>query len=254
MAQAAALVQEAGADVIDINMGCSVRKLVRHGAGAALLKDFGLIKEILTQVRQAVTLPLTVKTRIGWKPGVDEIFDLVSILADCGVDGITLHGRWAVQGFSGKADWSKIARLVELFPGPVIGNGDVTSPDQVVRMLSQTGCAGVMIGRAALGNPWIFRQSLARLENRPMMEPDLKTRFRTAREHAGMLRDHFGLPKAVFMLRTILMWYTRGLRNSAAFRDRINQVKDFEELMNILDEYFVELEAGQKMDAEAAAG
>ncbi|MBW2091935.1 MAG: tRNA-dihydrouridine synthase family protein, partial [Deltaproteobacteria bacterium] len=113
LARAAELVQEAGADVIDINMGCPVRKVVRHGAGAALLKDFNLIKDILTQVRRVVTIPLTVKTRIGWKPGVGEIDDLAPILADCGVDGVTLHGRWAIQKYSGKADWSKIARLVE---------------------------------------------------------------------------------------------------------------------------------------------
>ncbi|MBW2051463.1 MAG: tRNA dihydrouridine synthase DusB [Deltaproteobacteria bacterium] len=254
LVRAAELVQEAGADVIDINMGCPVRKVIRHGAGAALLKDFGLIKEILTRVREVVTIPLTVKTRIGWKPGYTEIEHLAPILADCGVDGVTLHGRWASQKYSGRADWSMIARLVELFPGPVIGNGDVTSPDLAVQMLKQTGCAGVMIGRGALGNPWIFSQTLEMLENRPVAEPDYETRFQTAKAHAEMLLDYFGLPKAVYLLRSVLMWYTKGLRNSTAFRGRINQVKDFEQLMSIVEEFFIGLQTDEQPDAEAVAG
>ncbi|MBW2092447.1 MAG: tRNA-dihydrouridine synthase, partial [Deltaproteobacteria bacterium] len=172
----------------------------------------------------------------------------------CGVDGVTLHGRWAIQKYSGKADWSKIARLVELFPGPVIGNGDVTSPDHVIQMLNQTGCAGVMIGRGALGNPWIFSRALAKLENRCDAEPDHATRFITAKCHAELLRDYFGLPRAVFILRSILMWYTRGLRNSAVFRGRINQVKDFDHLMNILEEFFIKIQTDQEHEEKAAAG
>ena len=242
MARGAALAQEAGADVIDLNMGCPVRKVIRHGAGSALLKDFPLIKEILAKVRPKVTVPLTVKTRLGWSPGHGELIDLLPILADAGVDGLTVHARWAVQKFSGRADRARISRVVEMFPGPVIGNGDVTSYEHVIEMMSQTGCAGVMIGRGAMGNPWIFSQALDALNGRPVKKPDLRTRLTTARSHAEMLKEHFGPDKSVFMLRSVLMWYSKGLRNSARFRRRISRVKDFDFLMEILDEYYKSLE------------
>ena len=250
MARGAALAQEAGADVIDLNMGCPVRKVIRHGAGSALLKDFPLIKEILAKVRPKVTVPLTVKTRLGWSPGNGELVDLIPILADAGVDGLTVHARWAVQKFSGRADMAGISRVVEMFPGPVIGNGDVTSYEHVIEMMSQTGCAGVMIGRGAVGNPWIFSQALDALNGRPVEKPDFKVRHKTARAHAEMLKEHFGPDKSVFMLRSVLMWYSKGLRNSSGFRRRINRVKDFDFLMEILDEYYKSLEIESDFDPE----
>ncbi|MDY6851241.1 MAG: tRNA dihydrouridine synthase DusB [Thermodesulfobacteriota bacterium] len=252
LSQAAAMAEEAGADVIDLNMGCPVRKVVRHGSGAALLKDFRLIKDILTQVRRAVRIPLTVKTRAGWSPGQGEVLDLAPILADCGVDAVTLHPRYAVQGFGGQADWDIIAGLALRFPGPVIGNGDVTRPQQVLTMLKDTGCAGVMIGRGAMGNPWIFSRALALLEGRSAATPDLDTRFRTARSHATMLKAHFGLPRAAYMLRSVLMWHTKGLASSSVFRQSINQVRDFDRLMSLLDAYFNRLADLERQKSAAA--
>ncbi len=251
MARGAALAQEAGADIIDINMGCPVRKVIRHGAGSALLKNLPLIKEMLAKVRPVVTAPLTVKTRLGWSPGNGEISELAPILADAGVDGLTVHGRWAVQKFSGRADWDMIARAVELFPGPVIGNGDVTSHEHVARIMNRTGCAAVMIGRGALGNPWIFSQALDDLAGRPVKEPDISTRHETARRHADLLREHFGPDRSVYMLRSVLMWYSKGLRNAAHFRRRINRVKDYNLLMEILDGYYTCLKQEEKCKPEA---
>ena len=250
LARGAALAQDAGADIIDLNMGCPVRKVLRHGSGSALLKNFPLIKEILAKVRPKITIPLTVKTRLGWSPGNGEIIDLLPILSDAGVDGLTLHARWAVQKFSGRADWERIRQVVELFPGPVIGNGDVTSYKQVAEMMNMTGCAGVMIGRGSMGNPWIFRQALDDLDGRPVEEPDLQTRHSTARSHAEMLREHFGPDKSVFMLRSVLMWYSKGLKNSAGFRRRINRVRDFDLLMGIVDEYYASLETSREFESE----
>jgi len=251
MARAAEIVQDSGADAIDLNMGCPARKVTRNGSGAALLKDFNLIAEIVSKVRQATSLPLTVKTRLGWSPDDGDILKLAPILADLGVDGLTLHARWASQGFSGQADWDAIASVVDLFPGPVIGNGDVTSPQAAADMLSLTGCAGVMIGRAALGNPWIFSQTLALLEGRAIQSPDIRTRFVTARRHAFMLGEQVGFDRAVFMLRSVLMWYTKGLPGSSAFRAGINRVRDFDLVLRMLDEYQNQLENREDQILEA---
>ena len=251
MARGAAAAEEMGADIIDINMGCPARKVIRHGSGAALLKDFRLIESILKRVRRVVRGPLTVKTRAGWRPGEGGVLDLAPILADCGVDAVTLHGRFGIQGFGGRADWEIIARLVECFPGPVIGNGDVTRPEDVPAMLASTGCAGVMIGRAALGNPWIFRQALALLDGRPAAPPDLDARLLAAGSHARMLAELVGYDSAVYKLRSVLMWYTKGLDGSSAFRRTINQIRDFDLLMRMLEEYFRSLASGDAREAEA---
>lgn len=247
MAQGAVIAQEAGADLIDINMGCPARKVVRGGSGAGLLKDFGLIEQILKKTRQAVRIPLTVKTRAGWRPGEGEILDLAPVLMDCGVDAVTLHPRYGIQGFSGRADWDIVARFAERFNGPVIGNGDITTPKEAVERLGSHGVAGVMLGRAALGNPWIFRHILDMLQERSPRMPSLDERHRTALRHAGMLKDHVGPDHATLMLRSILMWYTKGLPDSTAFRRSINQIKDFTLLNAMTRDYFERLSMGERL-------
>ncbi|MBU2551796.1 MAG: tRNA dihydrouridine synthase DusB [Proteobacteria bacterium] len=251
MCEAAARVEAMGADIVDVNMGCPARKVVRHGSGAALLKDFSLIRDILTRVRKAIRVPLTVKTRCGWSPGRGDVLDLLPLLADCGVDALTIHGRYANQGFGGRADWDIISRVVENFPGPVIGNGDVTRPEHVLTLQKSTGCAGVMIGRGALGNPWIFSQSLALLQGRSFDSPGPADRLAVAKAHAGMMGEKVGRDRAVYMLRSVLMWYTKGLPGAAAFRGSINQTRDFDELMVMIDRYFDGLSAGEFPEAAA---
>ena len=251
LGRAAVLAVEAGADIIDLNLGCPARKVVRHGSGAALLKDFEKIERLLLAVRRAVEVPFTVKTRAGWCQGQGEVLDLAPILAHCGVDAVTLHPRFGVQRFGGKADWDLIARLVERFPGPVIGNGDVTRPQHALTLLKSTGCAGVMIGRGAMGNPWIFRQTLDLLQGREPREPSLKERLDTAARHSRMMRDHVGRPHVVYMLRSVLMWYTKGLPDSAAFRRSINQIKEFDVLMASLEAYFQGLAEREAREAAA---
>jgi len=252
MARAARMLEDRGADLIDLNLGCPARKVTRNGAGAALLKDFDLIRNIVSSVRRAVAAPLTVKTRLGWEPGGRDVFELAPMLADLGVNALTLHARWASQGFSGRADWDQIARLADIFPGPVIGNGDVTSPEAALNMLDRTGCAGVMIGRAALGSPWIFSQSLSLLAGKQTETPDLAERFAAARKHALSLGEHVGFGRAVYMLRSVLMWYTKGLPNSSGFRAKINQIRDFSLLLDMIAEYQCELETRDRQLLEAA--
>ena len=241
MAEGAIIAQEAGADIIDVNMGCPARKVVRHGSGAALLMDFELIAAILKRMRAVVRVPLTVKTRAGWKPGEGEILDLVPILVDCGVDAVTLHPRFGLQRFGGRADWDLISRLVERFPGPVIGNGDIVRPEEAVERLQNSGCTAVMIGRGALGNPWIFSRTLELLKGGTTVEPGFEERLRTGLGHARLLRDYVGPQRATYMLRSILMWYTKGLPDSAAFRRSINQIKDYELLEEMIESYFASL-------------
>ena len=241
LARAAAMAEEDGADVIDINMGCPARKVVRSGNGCALLKNFPLIRSIVKEVRQAVKIPLTIKTRSAWNSEEGRVEDLLPILADLGVDAVVVHPRLGVQGFSGKADWDVISRAVEIFPGPVIGNGDVVRPQHVLTMLKSTGCAGVMIGRGALGNPWIFSQALDLLNGRTPVEPDLAERAEIARRHALLLRESIGDKRASQRLRSILMWYTKGLADSSSFRRSINQENDFERLIEKIEGYFVNL-------------
>ena len=250
LAHAAELAQEAGADIIDLNLGCPARKVVAHGSGSSLLKDFPLVEKILKAIRKSCKVPFTVKTRPGWQPGEGEIVDLVPILRDSGVDAVTIHGRYAKEYFSGTANWDHVARVVELFPGPVIGNGDITHPAHVLTRMKETGCAGVMIGRATLGNPWIFRQTLDLLQGRPMTPVSLSERLAAAEQHARMLGRHVGEGKAVFMLRSVLMWYTKGLPDSAAFRQSINREPDFETQVAKLKDYFAGLE---EMEAREAA-
>ncbi len=148
--------EAAGADIVDINFGCPAPKITKSGSGAALLKDLGLAREILIAAREAVGIPITIKARTGWGPGDVKVVDLARTAQVCGIDAITVHGRAAAQGYSGTANWDIIAEVKQSVGIPVIGNGDVRTPEDAKRLFEHTGCDGIMIGRAALGNPWIF--------------------------------------------------------------------------------------------------
>jgi tRNA-dihydrouridine synthase B len=218
VAAAAQHVAAAGADVVDINMGCPVRKVVRIGAGAALAAESDRAVAVARAVVRAVRIPVTVKLRAGWHRGDASYLDLARRLADVGVAAIALHARAARQENSSPAEWSCIARLVAAVPVPVIGNGGVARAEDAPRMIHETGCAAAMIGRAALGDPFIFRGAAEALAGRPARETPPRWRIAAALWHAQALALQIGEPLAVRQMRAQACWYGRGLPGAARFR------------------------------------
>lgn len=242
MREAAQIVQGTGVDLIDINLGCSVRKIVRQGAGVALMRELGRLEAILNAVRSAVSLPLTIKMRTGWEHSGDQAIRAGRIAEDCGFDAVAIHPRTATQGFGGKADWSLIARLKDALSIPVIGNGDIREPDDVLRMRRETGCDSVMIGRASIGNPWIFSRTLSLLAGKSATGPDLSERLDTVLRYIDYAVDHFGETRAVFMMRSHLAWFTKGLPRSSRFRAAVVRLKTKQNMIEILQAYFDSLQ------------
>ena len=246
MRDAALMVQDTGADLIDMNLGCSVRKIVRQGAGVALMRDPERLERILKAVRGAVSIPATVKMRTGWEPSGDQAIRVGRMAEDCGFDAVAIHPRTATQGFGGEADWSLITRLKDSVSIPVIGNGDIREPNDVLRMQSETGCDSVMIGRASIGNPWIFSQTLSLIGGQSPTEPDLSKRLSTVLRYIEYSVDHFGETRAVFMMRSHLAWFTKGLPNSSRFRAAVVRLKTQQNIIEVLQAYFDSLQTPTK--------
>jgi nifR3 family TIM-barrel protein len=242
MAEAAGTAVEAGADIIDINLGCPVRKVVKTGAGAALLENPDRLARIVEAVRAASRVPVTAKMRAGWSPGRPAAVRTAEILEDCGADAVTIHPRFATQGYSGRADWGLIAKVKAAVGIPVVGSGDIFRPEDALRMLRETGCDGVMIARGALGNPWIFRQVQDLVEGRTPYRPTLSERRAMILEHYRLLVETMGGRRAPFLIRGLLLAYTKGLPHSKWFRGRISRISDGETLLELLDEYFKSME------------
>jgi tRNA-dihydrouridine synthase B len=243
MAKASDLAANHGADAIDINMGCPVKKVVKTGAGASLLRDKDRIAEILLAVRKSCSLPLTVKIRAGWSPLNPVACEVAHIAEECGADAITIHPRFATQSFSAPADWSWIRKVKEAVRIPVIGNGDVLDARAALRMKAETGCDGVMIGRAAVGNPWIFRQINNLTRGVPLVEPGLGDRKSFVMDHFRFLCESMSEKNAAFTMRGILISFTKGLPNSSRLRANVSHIVNRETLFAITNEYFSELEA-----------
>ena len=232
LARAAERVEALGADAIDINMGCPAKKVLGTGAGVDLMRFPEKVKKILVYVRRAITAPLTIKIRAGWDKERINAVEIAQIAEDCGVDAITIHPRTKVQGFAGRADWSVIGALKKAVTIPVIGNGDVTTPALAKQMLEETGCDGVMIGRGALGNPWIFRRE------EESSFPSLKERQEVIRRHFSLMQNHYGEKGAVKEMRKHVIWYTRGLPFSASIRSKLAHLKERETLFETISSYF----------------
>ncbi len=240
MAEAAALVEEVyGPDFVDINFGCPVKKVVRRNGGSACLRDLDLVEAIIRAVVDAVTLPTTVKIRSGWS---EETRDPVGIglrCQDAGARVLTLHARSRTQMYSGEADWSEIRAVVDALDIPVIGNGDVRTGEDALRMREETGCAGIMIARGSHGRPWLFREARAALDGRPIpASPDVEERFRIVLEHArnaiAFERDE---RRAMVEFRKHLGWYTKGLPDGRALRQELFQVTSLVEARDRLEAY-----------------
>ena len=240
MAEAAALVTDIFApDYVDINFGCPVKKVVKRNGGSGCLKDLDLVQAIIRAVAAATRLPVTVKIRSGWDESHRDPVGIALRCQEAGARALTLHARTRTEMFSGAARWEEIAAVVAALEIPVIGNGDVTTAADVLRMRRETGCAGVMIARGSFGNPWIFRDARALLDGRPVpAPPTVEERFRTALEHARLtLAVEGDTPKTAMEFRKHLGWYARGLPGAAALRERLHRVGTLAEVEQIFSEY-----------------
>ena len=242
MAEAARVVESSGADIIDINFGCSVKKIVKNGSGVALMKMPKTAAALIKSVRNAVRIPLTIKLRTGWNPTGNQAFEISEIAEACGVDAIAIHPRTATQGFSGRADWSIIAALKRRVGIPVIGNGDIFSAQDAIKMLEETRCDAVMIGRMAIGNPDIFRQVLARIRGEEVPAPDTDHHFKIMTRYLQESVKYFGEELACRMMRSHLGWFSKGLRNSSQFRKSINRISTEAEALQRIEAFRDSLE------------
>ena len=237
MAEAAAIVEASGADILDINLGCAVKKVLKTGSGAALMKASDKAEKIFLAVRKAISIPLTVKMRAGWDKSGGEAFAIAKIAEAGGVDGITIHPRLATQGFGGKADWSLIAAVKNSVSIPVIGNGDIVTPENALAMKMETGCDAVMIGRAAIGDPWLFSQVISLTNGKEKVSPDLTERFNVMATYLNTSIECFGEKRACRMMRSHLGWFVKGLRFSSSFRESIKGISTKKEALSFIGEY-----------------
>jgi nifR3 family TIM-barrel protein len=241
MAEAARRLEGLGADVIDVNVGCPVRKIIRDGAGAALLKEPEQVARILEAMVPAVEVPVTVKMRTGFDEEDGSFLKIAGYAEQCGAAAVTVHGRTRRQGFAGRSSFEAIRKVVEAVSIPVFGNGDVRTGEDAARMLRETGCAAVMLGRGTLGNPWIYREIETYLETGTILRPPtIEERARVLSDHFDLLREVHGDYVALLKIRPVIHWFARRDRGSKRLRmagnliDSIEGFKAFLELFRRL--------------------
>ncbi len=237
MGEAARFLESRGVDIVDINMGCPVKKILKSGSGVQLMREPELAKSIVAKVVSAVQVPVTVKFRLGWSEEEMNYIHLGKAFEEEGAVGLVLHPRTRVQGFTGTSRWEAIRELVDAVRIPVIGSGDVGSGEEAARMLSSTGCAGVMVGRGALGKPWIFDSIHAYIvgtcsENSNHFRPEL------VQMHLQLLLEYLPGRRSVGHLRKHLAWYSRGFAGSTAFRREVNGILEPHEIIRKAEEFF----------------
>jgi len=244
LAEAAWQAQAEGAVAIDLNMGCPAKQVVKTGAGAALMCSPETVKTILTRMRQRITCPLTIKIRSGWDEKQINAIEISKLAEDCGVDAITIHPRTKEQAFRGRADWNLIAEVKRAVRIPVIGNGDASTPSLIQKMLVDTGCDGVMVGRGALGNPWIFSGSNSH-PKKSISEISLQERWKVIQRHLFMIQNYYGKVHSIYQIRKHLYWYTKGLPHCTSFHATLSQLK---ELGTLLKAFHLYMESIQRRE------
>ena len=247
-AEAARQAEAAGAAIVDINFGCAVKKIVKTGSGVALMRTPERAQALLKAVRKAIAVPLTIKIRSGWDTSGRQALEIARMAEDCGVDALAVHPRSAAQGFRGHADWTIIAAVKNALQIPVIGNGDIVVADDALRMLAQTGCDGVMIGRAAIGNPFIFEAIRSLLEGKTAPERTLAQQFDVMKHYLRDSVTYLGEHRACLMMRSRLGWFVKGLHGSSQFRKSITRISTLGEAMAAIEAYENRLKSAGTQD------
>jgi tRNA-dihydrouridine synthase B len=237
LAEAARMVEDLGFDAIDLNLGCPAKKVVKACGGSALLREARLLEQILRTIRAATAMPFTIKIRAGWDETEIVAVQVGKMAEDIGVDAVAFHARTRVQGFSGHSNWSLIGELKSYLRIPVIGNGDIVTPDDAFRMKKETGCDGVMIGRGALSNPWIFRQIDELQSGIPVTQPDVADKYQLIKSYFRLLFEE-ETPGAIGKMKQFASWFTHAIPHGAALRKSIYESQSESEVMARIEEFF----------------
>lgn len=253
MRMAAEMAEEVGADMLDINCGCPAPKVVKHGGGSGLLKDHTRLETILKDIKKAITIPLTIKIRAGYFDHTINAVETARLAEACGVEHIALHGRTKEQGYRGLANWDLVKQIKEAVRVPVSGSGDVMTIEGAFARFRETGCDGVLIGRGAMANPWLFRQIEDAMKGREIFQPTLADKRAILLEYFDMLREDMPETPAINRMKQLAGQFTRGLQGGALFRTSIYHSHSVEEILSRIEEYFGAIESGRPYFGEAGA-
>lgn len=254
MAMASEMAEDVGADILDVNCGCPAPKVVKKGGGSGLLRDLPLLERILKEIKRSISIPLTLKIRSGFSNSDVNCVEVAKLAEQCGVEHIALHGRTREQRYTGFADWDLVREVKEAVSIPVSGNGDVTSVESALDRFRETNCDGILIGRGAMQNPWLFRQIQDALEGRDPYEPSLQDKQEVLLEFFDLLREDMPELPALGKMKQLAGQFTKGLRGGAKFRQTLYHSQSADEILENIGIYFDTLGRGEDFDDDGADG